>query len=210
MKILALATLSSCLLMALQQADAAAARPCTPYVKGEHGGDYRNAEHRAGLAVVEQFHFTAVVEKLERGLSDTLGGDIGYTLEHFPNHPRALAAMARLALRQKTQQPPGAHYTVGCFFERAMRYVPDDARVRSLFGGYLLAQGQNDDALEQFAEAARLAPDDPATHYNLGLLYLKKKDYGAALESARRAYAAGFPLPGLRNKLKALGQWPDD
>lgn len=202
------ATLLAALLAALH--GAAAPRPCDAYVKGEHGGDYRNAEHRAGLAVVERFHFTAPVEKLEHGLSDTLGGDIGYTLEHFPNHPRALAAMARLALREKTPQPPGAHYTIDCFFERAMGYVPDDARVRSLFGGYLLARSQNAAALEQFAEAARLAPDDPSTHYNLGLLYLQKKDYAKALESARRAYAAGFPLPGLRNKLKALGQWQDD
>jgi tetratricopeptide (TPR) repeat protein len=184
-----------------------AGETCAPYVKHDPGGDYTNADDRAGLPVVEQFHFTPSVEGLIRGASGPLGGDISYTLEHFPNHHRALAAMTRLALRDKSRKPHGARYTVDCFFDRALRYTPKDARVHSLYGGYLLALGRADDALEQLEQAAELEPENPTSHYNLGLLYLKKKDYDKARASAEKAYGMGFPLEGLKNKLIAAGQW---
>ncbi|MGV7206252.1 tetratricopeptide repeat protein [Oxalobacteraceae bacterium A2-2] len=193
--------------LALLLAPAAAHAQCGELAHHDQGGDYTNADDRQGLRVVEQFHFTPAVEQLRRGATDTLGGDIGYTLEHFPNHHRALSAMARLGLRDKTPRPAGARYTVACYFERAIRFRPQDARVRALYGGYLLALQSQDAALEQLAEAARLEPDNATSHYNLGLLYLKRKDYAHARESALRAYALGFPLPGLRNQLAAAGQW---
>lgn len=182
---------------------------CGPLIHHDQGGDYTNADDRQGLTVVEQFHFTRDVETLRRGASDTLGGDIGYTLEHFPNHHRALAAMARLGLRDKTNHPQGAKYSVECYFDRALRLRQDDARVHALFGGYLLALGQIDAALAQLRDAARLEPSDATNHYNLGLLYLRKKDYVQARASARQAYALGFPLPALKNKLQAAGQWQE-
>ena len=198
------------LLAALLLASAAARADCGGFTHHDQGGDYTKATDREGLAVVEQFHFTPQVEQLTSGSSDTLGGDIGYTLEHFPNHHRALAAMAKLALRDKTEKPQGATYTVQCYFDRALRYAPADAKVRSIFGGYLLAQGQLDQALEQLREAARLEPDNATTHYNLGLLYLRKHDYVQSRAEAEQAYARGFPLPGLKNILKAAGQWTAD
>jgi len=184
-----------------------ASEACAPYVKHNPGGDYTNAEDREGLQVVEQFHFTPSVEGLVRGASGPLGADISYTLEHFPNHHRALASLTKLALRDKNRKPNGARYTVDCFYDRALRYTPKDARVRSLYGSYLLALGQADAALEQLEKAAELEPDNPTAHYNLGLLYLRKKDYDKARASAEKAYGMGFPLDGLKNKLIAAGQW---
>jgi tetratricopeptide (TPR) repeat protein len=173
------------------------------------GGDYTNPEHRDRLAVVEQFHFTPEVERLERGHSGYLADDIGYTLDHFANHHRALASLARLALREKTSRPRGSRHTVECYFDRAIRFRPDDARVRAIFASYLLALGQDDAALAQFEEAAKLEPQNATNQYNLGLVYLRKKDYARARDAAREAYALGFPLPGLRNKLAEAGQWRD-
>jgi len=186
-----------------------AADDCPAYVKHDPGGDYTDAEDRKGLAVVENFHFTPNVERLTRGASGALGADISYTLEHFPNHHRALSAISRLALRDKNRKPHGARYTVECFFDRAVRYRPEDARVRSLYGSYLLALGQADAALGELEEAARLEPANPTAHYNLGLLYVKRKDYDKARASAEKAYSMGFPLPGLKNKLTAAGEWRD-
>jgi len=187
-----------------------AAADCGGFTHHDQGGDYTNGTDREGLTVVEQFHFTPQVEQLIAGTSDTLGGDIGYTLEHFPNHHRALAAMAKLGLRDKTEKPQGAKYTIQCYFDRALRFAPSDAKVRSIFGGYLLALGQVDPALEQLREAARLEPGNATTHYNLGLLYLRKRDYIQSRSEAEQAYALGFPLPGLKNKLQAAGQWAAD
>ncbi|MDN2710313.1 tetratricopeptide repeat protein [Janthinobacterium sp. SUN118] len=130
-----------------------------------------------------------------------------YTLEHFPNHHRALASMAKLGLRQKSAQPGGARYTVSCFFERAIAYAPHDVTARMVYGNYLLATGQDTAALEQLDAASRLAPEQATIQYNLGLMYVKKKEYEKAGVHAHKAYALGFPLPGLKNKLKAAGKW---
>jgi tetratricopeptide (TPR) repeat protein len=43
-------------------------------------------------------------------------------------------------------------------------------------------------------------------NYALGLLYFDRHDYAAARECATRAYALGYPLPGLRNKLKRVDE----
>lgn len=201
--------MKSCIAALALACAAAQADECPAYIKHDPGGDYTNADDRQGLTVVENFHFTPNVERLVRGASGALGADISYTLEHFPNHHRALSAIVRLALRDKNRQPHGARYTVECFFDRALRYRPDDARVRSLYGGYLLALGQADAALEQLQQASGLEPDNPTAHYNLGLLYFKKKNYEQARASARKAYDMGFPLPGLKNKLSAAGEWRD-
>lgn len=202
MKPLAIALILAC-------ANASAADDCPPYIKHSPGGDYSNPDDRQGLSVVENFHFTPSIEQLIPGKNGLLGTDISYTLEHFPNHPRALAAISRLALRDKNRKPVGARYTVECYFDRALRFRPDDARVHSLYGAYLLATGRTDIALEQLEESARLEPENPTAHYNLGLLYLKKKDYDKARASAQKAYSMGFPLPGLKNKLTAAGEWRD-
>ncbi len=193
----------------LAGAAAAAHATCEDYVRHSPGGDYMNAEDRQGLKIVEQFHFSKDVENLVRGMSSSLGGDIGYTLDHFPNHHRALAAMARLGLRGKTVKPAGARYSVDCYFQRAIRFKPDDATARSVYASYLLAGGKTDAALEQLAEAARLSPEQATIHYNLGLMYVKKKDYTKARAHAKTAYEQGFPLQGLKNKLVAAGQWQD-
>jgi Tfp pilus assembly protein PilF len=182
---------------------------CGHALRLDSGGDYANPDDRQNLIVVEQYHFTPNVEHLVRGESGSLGADLDYTLQHFPNHARALAAMARLGLREKAIKPQGAKFSIACYFDRAIQFRPDDVQVRSTFGAYLLALGQDDHALEQLQEATRLAPADATTHYNLGLLYLKRHDYPHARESARRAYALGFPLQGLKNKLQAAGQWQD-
>jgi tetratricopeptide (TPR) repeat protein len=43
-------------------------------------------------------------------------------------------------------------------------------------------------------------------NYALGLMYFDRHDYKSARECAARAYALGYPLPGLNNKLKRVGQ----
>lgn len=190
-------------------AHAAGAGDCGTYVRGHPGGDYTDPEDRLGLEVVESYHFSKKVENLVHGMSGSLGADIGYTLEHFPNHHRALAALAKLGLRDKRRQPLGAKYSIDCFFDRAIRFTPKDATVRMVYGSYLQAAGLAEPAMEQLSEAAKLEPDHPTINYNLGLMYVKKKDYDKARLHAQKAYEMGFPLPGLKNQLVAAGQWRD-
>lgn len=172
--------------------------------------DYTDSDHRQHkLPIVEVAHFTPNIEKLVKGNTGSLGGELNYTLRAFPNHHRALTAMSKLALRDKTPKPRGATYSVLCFFERAIRFKPNDGTVRAIYSNHLLKLGKSDEALEQLKEAINLQPENPTHHYNLGLLYMQKKDYEQAKIYAKKAYEAGFPLPGLKNQLMQAGKWGD-
>ncbi len=170
--------------------------------------DYRRrAEFVENFRLVEGGHFTASVENGIKGKSGTIGADVDYVLRAIPNHPRALATMARQGLKEKKVKLPGANYPVECYFDRAIRFAPDDGAVRATYGNYLFALGQDDMALKMFAAAVDLSPEDATINYNAGLAYFKKKDYEKANMYAQKAYALGFPLPGLKNKLVQAGQW---
>jgi predicted Zn-dependent protease len=54
-----------------------------------------------------------------------------------------------------------------------LKSKPDLADARYLLGKILLAQGAAAEAAEQLEAAARLNPDDPGIHYQLGQAYQK-------------------------------------
>ncbi len=171
--------------------------------------DYRTSADKH--AIVERFHFTSDVEQLRRGASTyIIGGDISYVLRVFPNHHRALNAMARLSAKENTQKPRGSSYTVDCWFQRALRFRPDDMMVEMLYGLHLLRSGQTQTAIKHLEIARKSGLRDANLYYNLGLAYVQLKRYDDARESAHMAYALGFPLPGLRNQLQRAGQWRAD
>lgn len=172
--------------------------------------DYNDPEDRRHqLKLVEIAHFTPNIENLLHGNSGTLGGELSYTLMMFPNHYRALAAFGKLSLREKRLKPRGAKYSVGCFFDRAIRFRPNDAMVRMAYGNYLLKAEQPDKAVEQLQIAASLQPENPTINYNLGLLYVQRKDYEQARTYAKKAYELDFPLSGLKNQLIKAGKWEE-
>jgi hypothetical protein len=183
----------------------------------EHGGygpwDYTDPTHfRDKLPVVEQAHFTPEVENLQGhkkcgGDGCQLTGDIEYTLQSFPNHHRALFSMAQYHIRGMNKTGKPMVYTAECFFDRAMRFKPNDGSVYMIYGYYLSKIGRSDDALQEYEKAVRLMPNSAEAHYNLGLLYTDAGDYPRAREHAHRAYELGFPLPGLRRKLDRNGEW---
>jgi Tfp pilus assembly protein PilF len=166
-----------------------------------------NIDNRMGIVL--NAHFPPHVENLERGNRGTLGADLDYTLRALPNYTRALVAMGRLGEKLHTVQAPGAHYPVECYFDRAIRFAPDDASVRVAYGNFLFVKGRNKEALAMFEAAQRLEPDSATINYNLGLAYFRDKQYDKANLCAHRAYAAGFPLPGLRHMLTGAGAWKD-
>lgn len=171
--------------------------------------DYRNPVHRAEkLPVVEAYHFTQSVEMLVKGKSGSVGSDLDYTLRHFPNHARALASMSQLFLRHGGERPGGVRYTLSCWFERARRFAPQDGMVLLVEAVHLQEAGQPSKALEKLLQAARLEPDNANVRYNLGLAYAKTGKLDRAVEEAKAAYGAGFPLPGLKNLLASKGVWP--
>jgi hypothetical protein len=171
--------------------------------------DYRNPDPTA-LSIVNRVHFTPEVERLKEGATGAIGADIDFTLRVFPNYHRALASMMNLQFKLKTERPPGTRWVVSCYFDRAIRFIPDDGRVREIYGVYLLKLGKKAEAIEQLELAVTMSGEEANICYNLGLAYFETGDYEKSAAYAKKAYDRGFELPGLRNKLTKVGKWPPE
>ena len=174
----------------------------------EHIGplDYRRIDPKM-LKLVEDFHFTRGVEMLRKGQSSTLGGDLAYTLNAIPNHPRALRTTIEYFKRKGVEATMEMRMGLQCWLDRAVAYRPDDPTVRILVADTLIRQGKREDAASQLKVAEQNADSSATVHYTLGLLYLDLKDYDRSVEHARKAYDLGAPLPGLKNMLAKAGKW---
>lgn len=182
---------------------------CGPLVNHFGPFDYRTTPTERRL-LVENAHFTPQVEQLMRGQSTAvIGQDLNYVLSVFPNHPRALLAMMNLAQKEKLDKPKGSGFTVDCWFDRAVRFRPEDPTVRMLYGTHLLRKGRTKDGIGQLqtAESIEEGGGNANLYYNMGLAYFSAGDYEKSLKYAQQAYGLGFELPGLRNKLKGVGKW---
>jgi hypothetical protein len=179
---------------------------CGSLSTGEDGPyDYRSGHYR--MKQVEGNHLSPDVVNLVKGQTGTIGGDLDFVLRYFPNHHVALLAMVRLGEKEKRSKPLGAKYVVECYFKRALTFRDDDGFVRTIYASYLYKAGKKAEALNQLNKAADLGEDTPNINYNIGLIYFDLHEYDKALSFAHRAYASGFPLPGLRDKLKKAGIW---
>jgi tetratricopeptide (TPR) repeat protein len=170
--------------------------------------DYNNMqENKEKLPIVEKHHFTRNVEFLVKGETGRLIGDIDYTLRAFPNHPRALNAVGRLELRDGVK---ATLHPASCYFDRALKFRPNDANVYLVYGIYLYKANQLDAAIEKLTVAIHLAPDSAEAHYNLGLMLYANEEYEEAIKHATIAKDLGYPLGGLIKKLKRDGYWKSE
>lgn len=170
--------------------------------------DYRTA-HPSQRFLVENAHFTRGVETLTKGATGAFGGDIGYTLAVFPNHPRAIYSIERLVERQKADPPPGADMTVECYFVRGMNFVPDDLVFRMLYVSYLTRRNKIEDARRFLDYVVTQAGDSALTHFNAGMLYFDIKDYDKALAQAHLVMTMGMTRTELRDRLTSVGRWKE-
>lgn len=186
------------------------AQECGP-LRNHYGPyDYRTAsEEQRRIVEVDGRHFTPDVEYLRKGETGPLGSELSYTLRVFPNHHRALASMSKFAQRQHTRKPTNSHFTIDCWFDRAIRFAPSDPAVYLLYGIDLLRIGKRQEAVKLLEKSLELSGDDPNAQYNLGLAYFELGDFEKSLAFAKKAYANGFPLQGLKNKLQRAGKWRD-
>lgn len=206
----ACAAIAAVFLGAIPQLVVAQASSCGDLRNGQVGPwDYRTSTVES-RKIIEDYHFTPQVESLSGGESSAyIGGDIDYLLRAYPNHARGLLALTRLAAKEG-ERPKGSRFTVECWFDRATRFAPDDGAVHMLYGIYLLKKGRKDDAIKSLELARDLgSAEDANLNYNLGLAYLEVGQFEKSLAHAHRAYALGFPLPGLKNRLQRANKWRD-
>lgn len=199
---------------------------CGPLVNDGLTWDYNDPKNwqpsadapQSRIKLVENVHFKPYIEALIKG--NTSGedpfGDIEYTLRRFPNHHRALWAISRYFRSTKYKASAKRNVnrfgdwkrTPHCFFDRAIRFRPNDSKVRTIYAAHLHLSGASDQSLEQYRVAESLGADSPDFYYNYGLLLFDLKKYPESKQMAINARNQGHPLQGLINKLDNAGYWP--
>jgi tetratricopeptide (TPR) repeat protein len=100
--------------------------------------------------------------------------------------------------------------TMVYYFERAISHYPHDDVVYMIYGIHNHKINNFDKAKSLYLKTIEINPENIEAHYNLGLLYFELKEYSKARKHAMSAYDKGFPLQGLKNKLKSRGYWEKD
>lgn len=72
-------------------------------------------------------------------------------------------------------------------YEVAVGRRPESAEARDALARFYHLEGDLDDAVREFREAVKLAPQEPAFWNNLGTAYRSKRDYRAALDALANA-----------------------
>ncbi|MEP6609997.1 MAG: ABC transporter permease [Burkholderiaceae bacterium] len=180
---------------------------CEQFKWQEERLDFNAAKDQVRIGQIESHHFDPDTENLVRGITGSIGADIDFLVRYSPNHHRALAALVRLAAKEKAPQPNGVKAPVECYLQRALEFSPSDTEVMKIYAAYLARLDRDVEALARFEQAEKLAPDDPVIAYNMGLLLADKRDFERSRMYAKKAYEAGIQLPGLRDKLARQGQW---
>jgi len=197
---------------------------CGNFDSSDYGGigpwDYHHPSSRVPtgedpmgrIKRVENVHFQRQWEYVSpRVGSYKIANEVIYTLLVFPNHPRALWTLSRLEklrgpLKNYASNPRVPKMTVECFFDRALRFRPNQSPTWMIYGMHLHSRGRLSDAREAYVTAKNLGEDSTQFHYNFGLLLVDTKELDLAEESARVAYSRGYQQPGLKDQLAKLGR----
>lgn len=145
--------------------------------------------------------------ELGQGRGGSVSGNLHWTLVRMPNNPIALQAIVNYSfiIKKKPRHKPLINQPE-CYLEQALDYdKKKNATVRVIYGIYLYRLNMYEKALQQLDAAASLSPRSSEISYNRGLVLFKLERFDEARDAARKAYAAGYPLRGLRRMLQAKG-----
>lgn len=134
--------------------------------------------------------------------------NLDFVLTKVPNNEQALRILIDWDLmggrhHQGDYKPPA------CYFIWAAQFAPNDVVVWNYGGYYFHRKGDDRRAMLWWQEALAVDPHNPEVHNSLGLIAFEKGDYEQARLHAWTAYAAGYPLPTLREKLIGADQWQE-
>lgn len=106
------------------------------------------------LILVEAFHVNtkSIKVNFREGHYDPVIGDMKYTLEKFPNHPKALLMLSSLAILTKSIALPIP------FYEKALKLYPQYALTHAQYGKYLADIGRVSAGIAHLQEALSIEP----------------------------------------------------
>lgn len=93
----------------------------------------------------------------------------------------------------------------------AIKARPEVDRPYLVLSAMIRRSGNTEGAIDMLEQGNKATSYQSAEiNYTLGLLYVDRHAYAPAQECAKRAYALGYPLPGLKKKLEKAGQWSSE
>ena len=192
--------------------------PTSRYAGRVPAHDVRQWQMRLGDAWGYLHHYCQGVMLINRVLRAPGDKDlVGYMLRTAP--PEMMDAMQRTSksnpFYSKMATDLANVYRLGGDLPRAMEVMnqtiaeqPNRPDPYSLLAMILKDGGGLDKAIEVLQKGDKAVKGQSAEiHYHLGLLLLEKGETQAAREHASQAYDQGYPLPGLKKKLMAIGEW---
>ena len=163
------------------------------------------------INLLEKNHLNQSVRTLQRGQTSPLPGDMLFIMRIIPNHPLVLDTYSRFekkynesAMFRNDNYVRKPVYAAECLFRRANKVFPGNAQTMLVWGLHHYRNDEYVEALDKLTTANALSPSDVEVQYNLGLTYAQLGNVDKAKEFAQLAYAAGYPLPGLKNKIEQL------
>jgi tetratricopeptide (TPR) repeat protein len=170
--------------------------------------DYYSASSDPGRANrlynEEKYHLQLGIERVRQRLYASALPEFLHILGVFPNHPVALDRFSQLC---ELWRDPKCSGQLGDRLARAIAVNPNAPGTYEVIGISQLRYKQPKQSVESCKKALELNPNSVNAHYTLGLAYFELKQYSLANEHAQKAYELGAPLPGLREKLRGVGQW---
>jgi tetratricopeptide (TPR) repeat protein len=164
-----------------------------------------NERDARDLRYQEHYHLQPAQQQIRSGnLDRNVMNNLHFVLHKIPNDHRALALLLQWS---KAGGSDKDYASPACYLIWARDFAPNDALVW-MYGGNYFYQTKNEALARQWWDRAlALDPSNADAHYNLGLLLFEQGQYESANIHAQAAYGAGYPLPGLRDKLREKGQW---
>jgi tetratricopeptide (TPR) repeat protein len=156
---------------------------------------------RMYLRNVERAHLHPGIKCLKEKNYWCAHQNLDFVLRWFPNHPRGLDFYSQLAVNR------GRPDSAIPYLDYALRFDPGTPSSLIVYGLHRFRTGEFEKAAKRFQQALSNDPDSAEAHYHLGLTLVELKRWEKALKHAQLAYDLGYPLPGLKEKLRRHGKW---
>jgi tetratricopeptide (TPR) repeat protein len=154
------------------------------------------------LRIVQKYHLGKAMNHLKEGRPTAAFSQFAFIVRYFPNYPEVLQHMVQIAAPRKNMRQQMEEYLI-----KAVKIYPEAYPTYVIYGDFLQKVGEMSRAIKQYNIALQYDPNFSEAHYHLGLAYFKLKEYQLANVHAHKAYILGYPLPGLREMLKKVGEW---
>lgn len=139
------------------------------------------------LKLVEQYHLNdRVMRDFASGRYSNVIWDLKYTLDKFPNHPKALQLLVAVAKLTKQPSLPLP------YFQNALRLYSQHALTHAQYGAFLVDRGLAVEGIGKLKQAVEMDPKLVAAYVSLARVYYRTGHSDLARESEQRARELGY------------------